>query len=379
MSAIGSIPGRPRRHPPGRDDGGGDRGLPRASTPAPTRGCWTRSSSGSSSARTCSSATRRARATTRARLEPAHHLVGLLGAIHQYTVMAFREGDRLRDPPRADQRRAAHRHPRHALRSPSSTRATAACTRPPPTRDYLRDYDDPPAGSAGRFPAAGRFDPRAFDSGMDYSTREASAERHGAPCRTGTSARSARCRATSASSRATGPGLLKAYRDRYEHAIRDSLPKQMLPWLLLNYDVVRGFRDGIRENVLLGRALGMTREQLLDAICYGVLHAGVERARHRRGGGRRRAGASDGVSIGASSRRRRGSSPAAAAVAAALAGELAALGVRPSRWSPTAASRTPGARAAARGRRRRRGVRVCGLIGEDPDVAECERPPAPRR
>src|SRR5580700_137575 len=24
--------------------------------------------------------------------EPAHHLVGLLGAIHQYTIMAFREG-----------------------------------------------------------------------------------------------------------------------------------------------------------------------------------------------------------------------------------------------------------------------------------------------
>jgi len=71
------------------------------------------------------------------------------------------------------------------------------------------------------------------------------------------------------------PGLLKAYRDRYEHAIRDSLPAQMLPWLMLNHNVVRGFGEGIRENVLLGRALGMTREQLLDAICYGVLHAGA--------------------------------------------------------------------------------------------------------
>ena len=71
------------------------------------------------------------------------------------------------------------------------------------------------------------------------------------------------------------PGLLKAYRDRYEHAIRDSLPKQMLPFLMLNYNVVRGFREGIRENVLLGRAMGMTQEQLLDAICSGVLHAGV--------------------------------------------------------------------------------------------------------
>jgi hypothetical protein len=72
------------------------------------------------------------------------------------------------------------------------------------------------------------------------------------------------------------PGLLKAYRDRYEHAIRDALPKQMLPYLLLSYNVVRGFRDGIREHVLLGRAVGMTREQLLDAICHSVLHAGAE-------------------------------------------------------------------------------------------------------
>ena len=47
----------------------------------------------------------------------------------------------------------------------------------------------------------------------------------------------------------------------------------MLPYLLLGYNTVRGFHDGIRENVLLGRALGMTREQLLDAICQGVLHA----------------------------------------------------------------------------------------------------------
>jgi hypothetical protein len=49
----------------------------------------------------------------------------------------------------------------------------------------------------------------------------------------------------------------------------------MLPYLLLNHDVVRGFSGGIRENVLLGRALGMTREQLLDAVCFAVLDAGV--------------------------------------------------------------------------------------------------------
>ena len=207
-------------------------------------------------------------------LEPVHPLVELLGAIHQYTVMAFREGVayeiRLAQTNGAlrtdilDTLSVAFIHSGHR-----GMYAAAAYS------DYLRSYEEPPAAvSAARFPAAWSFDPQAFDSGMDYSTREASAEDMErledwyrrtlgeVPSYVGFLARHR-------------PGLLKAYRDRYEHAIRDSLPCQMLPWMMLNYNVVRGFHEGIRENVLLGRALGCTREQLLDAICFGVLHAGV--------------------------------------------------------------------------------------------------------
>jgi hypothetical protein len=72
------------------------------------------------------------------------------------------------------------------------------------------------------------------------------------------------------------PDLLKTYRNRYEHAIAESLPVQMLPYLLLNYSVSHASADGIRENLLLGRALGLTRAQALDAICSAVLHAGAE-------------------------------------------------------------------------------------------------------
>ncbi len=207
-------------------------------------------------------------------LESAPPLVELLGAIHQYTVMAFREGvayeirlaqtNGARRTDILDTLSVAFIHSGHR-----GMYAAAAYS------DYLRSYEEPPAAaSEGRFPAAWSFDPHAFDSGMDYSTREASAEDMErledwyrrtlgeVPRYVGFLARHR-------------PGLLKAYRDRYEHAIRDSLPCQMLPWLMLNYNVVRGFREGIRENVLLGRALGCTREQLLDAICFGVLHAGV--------------------------------------------------------------------------------------------------------
>jgi hypothetical protein len=137
---------------------------------------------------------------------------------------------------------------------------------------YLRTYEDPEPTAC--FPEGWQFDPRAFDSGMDFSNRDATPEdmdalRDWYRRTLGEIPPHARFLATHR------PGLLKAYRDRYEHAIRDSLPKQMLPYLMLNHNVGRGFRDGIRENVLLGRALGMTREQLLDAICFAVLDAGL--------------------------------------------------------------------------------------------------------
>ncbi len=32
--------------------------------------------------------------------------------------------------------------------------------------------------------------------------------------------------------------------------------------------MTRGFKDGIREAVLLGKSFGMTRPQLTDAICW---------------------------------------------------------------------------------------------------------------
>ena len=205
--------------------------------------------------------------------EPAHHLVGLLGAIHQYTIMAFREGIayeiRLAQTNGAtrgdilDTLSVAFIHSGHRGMYAAAGYA-----------DFLRDYADPDPVDPGRFPANWSFDPHAFDSGMDYSAREASREdidrvQDWYQRTLGEIPRYVRFLARNR------PGLLKAYRDRYEHAIRDSLPKQMLPWLMLNRDVARGFGEGIRENVLLGRALGMTREQLLDAICYGVLHAGA--------------------------------------------------------------------------------------------------------
>ncbi len=205
--------------------------------------------------------------------EPDRPLVQILAAIHEYTVTAFPEGVayeiRLAHSLGAtksdilDTLSVAWIHSGHR-----GMYAAAAYA------DYLRTYEEPDPAETPRFPDGWQVDARAFDSGMDFSTRDATPEDMAALrewyLRTlGEIPSHVDFLATHR------PGLLKAYRDRYEHAIRDSLPKQMLPYLMLNHNVVRGFRSGIRENVLLGRALGMTREQILDAICFAVLDAGA--------------------------------------------------------------------------------------------------------
>jgi hypothetical protein len=136
---------------------------------------------------------------------------------------------------------------------------------------YLRAYEEPEP--VQKFPATWSHDPSAFDSGMDYSLPQATNEdmnklKDWYQQTIGEVPRHVEFLARH------NPNLLKAFRNRYEHAIRDSLPKQMVPYMMLNYNVVRGNSEGIRENVLLGRALGMTRSQLLDAICWGMSYGG---------------------------------------------------------------------------------------------------------
>src|SRR5579859_7260416 len=106
-------------------------------------------------------------------LEPSHPLVGLLGAIHQYTIAAFREGVayeiRLAQTNGAtrtdilDTLSVAFIHSGHR-----GMYAAADYS------EYLRSYADPPA--APRVPEGWSFDPHAFDAGLDYSQREASRE-----------------------------------------------------------------------------------------------------------------------------------------------------------------------------------------------------------
>jgi hypothetical protein len=71
------------------------------------------------------------------------------------------------------------------------------------------------------------------------------------------------------------PRMLKSFRNRYENILVE-LPKQVMPYSLLHYNVIRGFADGIRENVLLARAFGMTKEQTYEPLFSPMLNAGPE-------------------------------------------------------------------------------------------------------
>ncbi len=73
---------------------------------------------------------------------------------------------------------------------------------------------------------------------------------------------------------ANRPDLLKAYRQRFENCVRE-LPKQIVPTTLLHYNVIRGSASGIRANILLARAFGVSKELVLNTIGSASLN-GIE-------------------------------------------------------------------------------------------------------
>ncbi len=137
--------------------------------------------------------------------------------------------------------------------------------------EALRAYEDP---APGRWPEGWAHDPDALRSGMDFSTQEATPADLDALDRwyrdtIGEVPPYVRFLARER------PTFLKAYRNRLEHVLRE-IPNQELAYLLLNYNASRGFHDGIREAFLLGRAWGVPRAMLADAITWGFYYGGVE-------------------------------------------------------------------------------------------------------
>jgi hypothetical protein len=70
-----------------------------------------------------------------------------------------------------------------------------------------------------------------------------------------------------------GRGLMKTQRLRWERALRVQ-PPAALPFYELHFAVVAGNGPGIRENLLIGKGLGMTKKELADTILHGSIVTG---------------------------------------------------------------------------------------------------------
>lgn len=140
------------------------------------------------------------------------------------------------------------------------------------TMDYMAQYREPATPIA--WPAGWAPDPAAYASGLDFSAREmldGELDKLFAwyEATIGYVPRSAALMAK------CNPTFLKAYRAKLENAVSTgTLPKQLFPYISIHYNVHRGFREGIREATLLGKAWGMTRSQVVSAVVLGTAFMG---------------------------------------------------------------------------------------------------------
>jgi hypothetical protein len=65
------------------------------------------------------------------------------------------------------------------------------------------------------------------------------------------------------------PQLLKVHRAMWEVAIK-TLPKQIVPYLMLRDGTLNGDRDALREAALLGKAWGLTPDWIVRGVTQTV-------------------------------------------------------------------------------------------------------------
>ncbi len=67
------------------------------------------------------------------------------------------------------------------------------------------------------------------------------------------------------------PAALKAMRSRWESCFVE-LPKQFMPVSMLHYAVTTNSKEGIRENVLLAKAFGVSKAMTLNLVCSALIN-----------------------------------------------------------------------------------------------------------
>jgi hypothetical protein len=196
----------------------------------------------------------------------AYPLRGVLASLHYYAIVGYEEGVRYQIAHcRAHGATKGHVLDTLAIAFLHSSvlgmnQIAAAAN------DCLAKWVDSEEDPAKCFPPNWKFDPGAFVTGIDFSTPEMTPAElkllevwhlsHGGEVPQYVEFLG-RWR----------PNLLKAHRNRIEHVIAGDLPKQMLPFLQLFFQVLRGNRDGIREATLLGISFGLSHDAVMDGLC----------------------------------------------------------------------------------------------------------------
>lgn len=196
----------------------------------------------------------------------------LLALLHHYTVLRFEEG--IIHEVRSAQAMGATKAQINELFALSFIHGGCCAWRGvyEQAMDYMTQYREPQTPIV--WPEGWAPDVGAFSSGLDFSVRKMQDGEQQKlfgwyETTIGHVPRSAALLAK------YNPTFLKAYRGRLENAMSTgSLPKQIVPYIFIYYNVHRGFRDGIREATLLGRAWGMTRDQVISAVVMGTAFMG---------------------------------------------------------------------------------------------------------
>jgi hypothetical protein len=134
--------------------------------------------------------------------------------------------------------------------------------------DYMNSYQDP--STEITWPSGWAPDVEAFRTGLDFTVPDLSADERDRlfgwyEATIGYVPESIQLLTT------YNPRFAKAHRSKFEGALSTgALPKQIVPYILIHYNVNRGWADGIREATLLGKAWGMTRDHVVHAITLGT-------------------------------------------------------------------------------------------------------------
>lgn len=136
--------------------------------------------------------------------------------------------------------------------------------------DYAWIEPEKPA----QFPEHWTMDRSALSSGIDFDTKELSAEEEQKVLawylRTlGEVPRYVDFLASHE------PEMLKVHRNRFETCLK-AMPNQVIPATLICFHAARGNLSGIRENVLLARGLGMTKSEALQAVMAAIEFGGID-------------------------------------------------------------------------------------------------------